>query len=276
MKKVELGKILKDKNPKLARLVPGFIIRWLESLICARQINHVLDNYSAQPPIEFIGSTLDYMGVSYMLHHTENIPKRDSRVIFAANHPLGGLDGLMLAHGLAKFIPESEIKLIVNDILMNIEPLRPMFVPINKHGTQNAVYAKAQRELYESNRAIITFPAGLCSRLIHGEITDPEWKRNFIVKAAETSRTIVPTYIKGRNSMLFYRVALLRKRLGIKANLEMILLPREMFAQHGKHVDIYFGQPIEIDDTYNTREWVNVVRDKCYEQERLIDAVARL
>lgn len=267
LKRIELKKILEAKNPKLARWIPGFMIRWLESIICATKINYVLDNYSALPPIEFIGATLNYMNVEYTLHDIHNIPS-NTKVVFTANHPLGGLDGLILAHGLGVEFPEMETKLIVNDILMNIAPLRPIFVPINKHGSQSAQYARGINELYESSGAVITFPAGLCSRLITGHITDPQWRRNFAIKASKNHRVVVPTYIDAQNSKLFYRVALWRKRLRIKANLEMILLPREMFAQHGKHINIYFGKPIELTEDLSAQQWSDLIRKRTYSLQK--------
>lgn len=267
MKRIELQKILQTKNPGLAKWTPKFVITWLENLICAKKINYVLDNYYNLEPIEFIEKTLEYIGVTYTLHNIENIPDSAQKVTFAANHPLGGLDGLILAHGLATHFPSTNIKLIVNDILMNLEPLAPIFVPVNKHGSQNSTYARAQKELYASGDAIITFPAGLCSRLIEGEITDPEWKRNFLVKATENSRTIIPTYIAGHNSRTFYMIAKWRKMLHIKINIEMILLPREMFAQRGKHIDIYFGQAVN-----NADSSVETIREETY---RLSDSAKK-
>ncbi|CDN30723.1 Hemolysin A [Mucinivorans hirudinis] len=266
MKRIEIKKLFEQKNPQLSRLIPGMVFGWLESLICARKINYILDSYSSKEPLDFIESTLKYVGVTYELRGTDNIP-RDGRVIFAANHPLGGLDGLILAKGVSEHI-QSNVKLIVNDLLMNLEPLQPLFVPINKHGSQSADYVRAQQHLYASDDAIITFPAGLCSRLINREIIDTEWKRNFINKASEYGRAIIPTYIEGRNSMFFYQLAKWRKRLKIKANIEMILLPREMFAQRGKHITITFGEPQYIDKEHTAFEWTEIIRKKVYSQKK--------
>lgn len=265
MKRIDISQIIAQKSPKLARRMPRWVVRSLERLICAQKLNHILDNYSDRDPIGFIGASLDYIGVSYTLHGTDNIPTGGKRLIFGSNHPLGGLDGLILAHGLANTMPEAEIKLIVNDLLMNVEPLRPIFVPVNKHGAQGAHYAQAQKDLYSSDSSIITFPCGLCSRLIGGKIIDVPWKRSFVTKAAENDRRVIPTYISGRNSMTFYRTALWRKRLGIKANIEMILLPREMFGQRGKHIDIYFGQPVTVDlEQHTAKEWTEIIRTEAY------------
>lgn len=261
METIDIGRLLRNKNPRLAKWTPRFVVRWIERLVRLGKINYVLANFGDQPPMEFIRSTLDYIGVTYTVHGTENIPQ-GRRVIFASNHPLGGLDGLMLAEAVNPHVPS--VKLIVNDLLMNLEPLAPIFVPVNKYGSQSMDYARRIVEMYESDTAVITFPAGLCSRLIHGQITDPPWYRNSVQKAWESGRLVVPVYIEGRNSMFFYRFERLRKALGINLNLGTILLPKEMFDQKGKHLDIYIGEPVELTQEHTIREWVDIIRRKTY------------
>lgn len=261
METIDIGRLLRNKNPRLARWIPRFVVRWVERLVRLKKINYVLANYGDQPPMEFIRSTLDYIEVTYTVHGAERIPK-GRRVIFASNHPLGGLDGLMLAEGVNPYVPS--VKLIVNDLLMNLEPLAPIFVPVNKYGSQSVEYARRLVEMYESDTAVITFPAGLCSRLIRGRITDPPWHRNFVQKAWESGRLVIPVYIEGRNSMFFYRFERLRKMLGIKLNLGTVLLPKEMFDQKGKHLDIYIGEPVELTQEHTIREWVGIIRAKAY------------
>lgn len=257
---IDLGKILKEKNPSMARFVPRFVVRYMEHLVRIKKINYMLSNFWNQPPVKFIESTIDYIGVTYKVHGVENIPT-EGRVVFVANHPLGGLDGLILAAALSQYKPD--LKFIVNDILMNLKPLAPIFVPINKHGSQSIDYARRITSLYESDSAIITFPAGLCSRLLAGKVTDTPWKGNFLRKATATARPIVPVYISGHNSKSFYRLALWRKRLGIKLNIEMILLPKEMFDQQGKHIDLFIGKP-----TIPTETTVEQLRQMVYNFEK--------
>lgn len=261
MQTVDIGRMLRAKNPRLARWIPRFVVAWVGSIIRIKRINHVLANYGNQSPMAFIRSTLEYIGVSYTVHGVENIPS-SGRVIFASNHPLGGLDGLMLAEAVAPHV--KGVKLVVNDLLMNLKPLAPIFAPVNKHGVQNASYARKIVEMFSGDDAVITFPAGLCSRLTQGEITDSKWHRNFVRKAWDSGRQVVPIYISGRNSMFFYRLARIRKALGIKANIEMLFLPKEMFDQRGKHLDIYIGSPIDPTQEHSAREWVRIIRQRSY------------
>lgn len=261
MNRIDLGKVLHDKNPKLARIVPRFVVRWFEALVCQKKLNDILDVYGDCDPIEFIGGALDYIGVKYRLHGVENIPL-NGKILFAANHPLGGIDGMILAHAIEGVRPG--VKLIVNDILLNIEPLEPIFVGVNKHGAQRCSFAKIMDELYRSDAPIINFPSGMCSRLVHGEITDLPWRKSFVRRAIDTQRVVVPTYVKARNSMFFYRFARLRTALGIKVNLDMVLLPRQIFFQKGKTVEIFFGEPITMDDRLSGEEWCDLIREKTY------------
>lgn len=262
MDRVDIKAIIVDKLKRKSRYIPGFVIRFIEWLLCVDKINYVIDNLGDKEPLAFIEGTLDYIGVKYRLHGVQNIEGL-SRVVFAANHPLGGLDGLIMAHAMNSVVGHT--KFIVNDILMYIKPLEPIFVPVNKHGGQSANYARGINDLYESDNSIIVFPAGLCSRLVKGKITDLEWRRNFLQKAFDYSRPVVPVFISGRNSMFFYRLEQFRRSIGIKFNIGMILLPKEMFAQKGATIDIYIGKPVySIKQDENVQDTVLRIREMVY------------
>lgn len=238
---VDLDKVIADKNPQLARLLPRFLKSYLKRIIHQDEINHVLRSFSHQTPVEFIRSTLSYMEISYRAVGLEQLPMQ-GRYLFVSNHPFGGMDGMMLCDELDKRFGSGRI--IVNDILMNLKPLAPLFIPINKHGRQNSEYLRFFRDALASDDQIATFPAGLCSRRIAGKICDTKWKHSFVKNAIESQRDIVPVFFEGRLSNFFYNLSSFRKKIGIKANIEMIYLPDEMFSQKGRHFDIHFGKPI--------------------------------
>lgn len=238
---VDLDKVIADKNPRLARLLPHFLKSYLKRIIHQDEINHVLRSFSHQTPVEFIRSTLSYMEISYRAVGLEQLPMQ-GRYLFVSNHPFGGMDGMMLCDELDKRFGSGRI--IVNDILMNLKPLAPLFIPINKHGRQNSEYLRFFRDALASDDQIATFPAGLCSRRIAGKICDTKWKHSFVKNAIESQRDIVPVFFEGGLSNFFYNLSSFRKKIGIKANIEMIYLPDEMFSQKGRHFDIHFGKPI--------------------------------
>jgi len=113
------------------------------------------------------------------------------------------------------------------------------------------VFGKASKEtalkldeLYESDTQIMIFPAGEVSRRNKGTISDIVWQKSFITKAVRHRRDVIPVHISGRNSDLFYIIANLRKKLGIKMYIETLLLPREMMKQKNSTTIIIFGKPV--------------------------------
>ena len=114
---------------------------------------------------------------------------------------------------------------------------------------------------------MLYFPAGLCSRKQKGEIKDLEWKKTFVKKAVQYHRDITPVYVDAKNTNRFYNIANLRKKIGIRFNIEMALLPDEMFRQRGKTIRLVFGKPIPyttFDDRYTASQWAAVVREHVY------------
>ncbi len=238
---VDVEQVLTDRNPKLARLLPRFIKSYLKRIVHQDEINAILRRFSHQPPVDFIRSALTYMGITYRAVGLEHLP-RDGRYLFASNHPFGGMDGLMLCVELDQHFGSSRI--IVNDLLMNIQPLAPLFLPINKHGRQNSDYAERFRATLAGGEQVATFPAGLCSRRIKGSVCDLPWKPSFVKNAIRYHRDVVPVYFEGRLSNFFYNLSAIRTACGIKANIEMLYLPDEMFAQRDRHFEIRFGEPV--------------------------------
>ena len=175
------------------------------------------------------------------------------------------MDGMMLADKLIDRF--GDVRVVVNDLLMHVEPLRPLWIPVNKHGAQNAACARRFDEALFGELPILTFPAGLCSRRTDGRIAEPEWKISFLKKAYASQRQIVPVFVEGRLSDFFYNVDRFRKALGIRFNIEMLWLPDEMFSQKGKHFRIAVGDPIpvaELQHCGSLREQTEEVRKKTY------------
>ena len=133
MPKIDVDAVLAAKAPRIARWVPGFVIRWLKRTIHQDEINYILDEYSALPPQQFIQACFKFWGVTYSVEGLENLDPK-GRYLFASNHPFGGMDGMMLADELVGYFGDARV--IVNDLLMHVEPLRPLWIPVNKHGSQ--------------------------------------------------------------------------------------------------------------------------------------------
>jgi len=167
---IDIEKIIKSKSPFLAKILPKFVIRYIKRIIHVDEVNNILTNYGHEKGVDFVNATLNDLNVSYTIKGIENIDNSlDSRFIFASNHPLGALDGLVLMSAIGKHF-NNNVKFVVNDILMNLKPLEPIFVPVNKHGRQTVDYMKQTNDAYSSDSQILYFPAGLCSRKIKGKI----------------------------------------------------------------------------------------------------------
>lgn len=262
---IDLDKVIKDKAPKLYKRLPHLVINYLKRKIHIDELNKILTIYADRDGVDFMTSVVGYFNLKLDIKGLENIPE-DGRFIFSSNHPLGGLDGICLSAIIGEKY-NHKIKYQVNDILLNIKNLQSIFIPVNKVGKQSKKIAAQVNEAFESDNQIITFPAGLCSRKINGKIYDLDWKKNFIQKAIETKRDIVPVYFKGQNSNFFYRFANIRKSLGIKFNIEMLFLPDEMFKNRNETFSIIFGKPIPysiFDNTRNTVQWAEFMKEQTY------------
>lgn len=261
---IQVREVIHKKSPKLAKWIPKPLISYLRRVIHEDEINYIMTKYKDDYGLDFVNSLLSELGVEVVLEGAENIPLDDS-VIFASNHPLGGLDGVAFMQAIGRY--RQDVKFLVNDILLNIRNLKPLFVPVNKVGNQSKAGIAAIENAYASDHALLVFPAGLVSRKIKGKIEDLEWKKSFISKAKKYKKDIVPVYIDGRNSNFFYNLAKWRQKLGIKANIEMLYLPDEMFSQRNKRVTIVIGKRIaytEFDTSKNERRWAEEVRGIVY------------
>jgi putative hemolysin len=131
---------------------------------------------------------------------------------------------------------------------MNLSQLEPLFLPVNKLASNTKDTFRLIEAQFASDEATLIFPAGLCSRKQDGVIKDLEWKRTFVTKARANKRSIVPVFFEAQNSSFFYNLSNIRKKLGIKANIEMFYLSDEMFRQRGKTFRLVFGKPIPVEE----------------------------
>ena len=273
MLQFDIRAILRSKAPKAH--VPGFIIRYLERIVHIKQMNAFLRKYPNLKGYEFIDRVIhEELGCSASIEGTENIPTVDKPVIFVSNHPLGGLDGMIIAQMIHAHRPRP-LKVIVNELLMYMEPINSLWAPVNKVGKLTREQALEQQRMWESETDVLSFPAGACSRLqrIKGkwQIQDLEWQKNFIQRAREYQRDIVPIYFEGRNSKFFYTLAYIRKKLGIKLNIEMLYLVDEMYGAHGKHFKVHVLPPIPyttFDPTKSPKEWAQYVKERIYKNQK--------
>lgn len=243
MTRIDVGAVLRQRVPGFARLMPGFAVRWLERLICQDEMNFLLEKGDGLKGAAFADSVLDNLGITYDVKGDLDPSRR--RVVFASNHPLGGLDGLVLCSAVNRLYGSGEMRFIVNDLLTAVEPLRGVFLGVNKHGAQSRTAAEAIDAAFDGGMPMVMFPAGLCSRMgADGTVRDLAWNKMIVNKAISSGRDIIPVHFSGENSSFFYKFARLRTRLGLRLNIEMVRLPREIFLKRGSHFTVTLGRPI--------------------------------
>lgn len=246
---IDLQQIINDRVPaSRRRWIPRALIRRLARLVRQDELNGILRRTYPARGVEFASAALQDLRITTEVRGLDNIPV-SGRCIFASNHPLGGLDGIALISVLGKKYGDDGIRFPVNDLLMNVSPLRDIFIPVNKFGAQGRAGALLLQQAFASSRQILYFPAGLVSRLgKRGKIADLEWHKAFVTKAIEHKRSIVPVHFSGHNSMRFYRLARWRRRLHIPFNIEQVLLPSELIRASGSKFTITFGEPVSFEE----------------------------
>lgn len=241
MLKIDLKGIVRDRGMK----IPGPVVSLIEKIIHQDELNEILEVCYPKEGSDFADKVYEHLNLNIEVKGEENIPA-GGRFVFASNHPLGGLDGIGLVKVLGARFGDDNIRVLVNDMLMNVEPLRKVFLPVNKYGAQGREAAKVISEAYASDRQIVMFPAGLVSRLQpDGGIRDLEWQKSFVAKAIESGRLIIPVHFAGLNRRRFYRLAKWRRRMGIKFNIEQIFLPAEVCASKGNSYTVTFLPPVD-------------------------------
>ncbi|MDX2171672.1 MAG: 1-acyl-sn-glycerol-3-phosphate acyltransferase [Bacteroidota bacterium] len=262
---IDIDKVLKEKTKTAYKFLPRFLINWLKKKLHEDDINKGMLHMEQFHGLEFNQSVLDFFNVKVECIGLENLPK-EGGVIIAANHPLGGMDGMSLIKAIG--LVRSDVRFIVNDVLKNLKNYGDIFVGVNKVGNvKSRDSLQVVEQVYATESAILVFPAGLVSRKFSDRIRDLEWNKSFINKAIKYNKPIVPVYIEGENSKFFYNFARWRKRLGIKANIEMLFLPDEMFKQKGNTIKLHFGKPVEPSLFYTVRtpqQWTEIMYKYIY------------
>lgn len=247
---IDVKRLIASKSPRLAKWLPGFVIRYLKRILHEEELNVFLNRTKEVKNIDFCDASAEFLHMKVKLIGLENIPK-EGPVILVMNHPFGGLDALALVSALRGH--REDLKFIVNDILMNLTNLADLFVGVNKHGKNEKSTRQQIMEVFESPHAVCVFPAGLVSRKSHGVVRDLDWKKTFVTYAKKLNQPIVPIYIDGKLSNFFYRLSNFRKFLGIKANIEMIFLVHELFKLRGTTVTLTVGESIQ-PETLHTKQ----------------------
>lgn len=229
----------------------GFIgtsLGWLlMKVLKISTMNKIYDRNKHLNDLEFINALLDEFEIRFEIPEEDlkRIPKTGP-FITISNHPLGGIDGILLLKLLVENRPD--FKIIANFLLHRIEPLKPYVMPVNPFESHKDVkssfmgFKNALQHLKDGNSLGI-FPAGEVSTYRDGKLlVDKPWEvaAMKLVKKAEVP--VVPIYFHAKNSKLFYRLAKLNDTL------RTAKLPSELLTQKERVIKVRIGNPISIAD----------------------------
>ncbi|MFP8968497.1 GNAT family N-acyltransferase [Pokkaliibacter sp. CJK22405] len=240
---LSIENVIQNKYPlwqQRSALIQKPALTLLKGLIHEREINAFFEKHPHSEGFDFLDRVLEYFNFSSRTSHQDraNIPS-SGRVVIVSNHPLGSLDGLALLQLVGNI--RRDVKIIANDLLNNLEPLRKLLLPIDNLSQKG--YRQSMRHIMDAlleEEAVIVFPAGEVSRAGITGVKDGKWQTGFLHFARKTNSRILPIHIEGKNSWLFYGISMAYKPAS------MLMLPHEMFRQRNKELSIRIGQPISI------------------------------
>ncbi len=240
-KYIDLIKIVKEEHPALYKKLPRFVFKLIELIIRQRAMNEIINKYLEHDGVAFTDRMVEELNLKLDIEGIENLPE-NGRCFFVANHLYGILDGMILANIVGN--KYGRFMSITNDAFNLIPQIEEMVTSVNVYGRSAKKHIVELDKIYKSDVPINHFPAGEVSRKYNGKVEDKEWHKSFISKAISEKRNVVPIFFHGGNSKLFYSVHSLRRKFKIDANIELILLPREMFKKKNKTIKVTIGKPI--------------------------------
>jgi putative hemolysin len=242
MSLIDLDKIIDDRCGKdfliKHKLLRKLIIYILGHILYIETINSFMESNSHYDSRQFINTVFEKLNFSYLISSSDlqKIPA-EGKVICVANHPIGSLDGISLLKIMLDLRPD--VKIITNDVLLNIDNLSEHFLPI-KLDSRRAQCGNVNSigEALVNECAVIMFPAAKVSRLKWFRITDSKWNKGAVYFARKFNSPVLPVFIGAKNSTLFYAVSIISKRLS------MLLLAHELFNKKNRTMTVRIGDLI--------------------------------
>ena len=245
----------------------GTFLGWLILKITRlSKVNRQYDKISHLKDHNFMVKALEIHGVTYEIPEEDlkRLPKNGA-FITLSNHPLGGLDGILLLKLMLEH--RSDYKIIANFLLHSLLPLKPYIMPVNpfedrkKAKSSHKGIKEAILHLQQGNPLGI-FPAGEVSTIKEGKnYVDRSWEPSAMRLVQKAKVPVIPIYFHARNSRLFYRLA------SISGTLRTAKLPSELFSQENRIIKVRIGNPVSVKDQEehtNLDDFTNFLRKKTY------------
>ncbi len=244
-------------------------------------LNRFYRRHSHLPGPEFLDRILEHYEIDFEIPEEDfkRLPK-EGAFITISNHPLGGIDGVLLLKLLLQ--QRTDYKIVANFLLQRIGPLAPYILPVNPFENHRDVkgsvagFKRAMEHLQEGHPLGI-FPAGEVSTYKDGQlIVDRPWEEAALKLIRKAEVPVVPIYFHARNSRLFYYLS------RINDMYRTAKLPSELITQRNRPIKVRIGHPIQVavqQDQETLEDFSELLRRKtyilanAYERERLIDQI---
>ena len=229
-------------------------------------LNQIYDRNKHLKDLPFLNAILDEFQIKFEIPEEDfkRLPK-DGAYITISNHPLGGIDGILLLKLMLE--REPDFKIIANFLLHRIEPMKPYIMPVNpfenhKDAKSSVVGIKETLRHLRDGKPLGMFPAGEVSTYVDGKlVVDKAWEEGAIKVIRKAQVPVVPIYFHAKNSRLFY---LLSK---ISDTLRTAKLPSELLTQKDRVIKVRVGKPISVaeqNEHKTIEDFAEFLRKKTY------------
>ena len=245
----------------------GTFIGWLLiRVLRISALNRIYTKNKHKSDLEFLNGVLKDCDIRFEIPEEDlkRIPK-EGPFITVSNHPLGGVDGILLLKLLLE--KRADYKIIANFLLHRIEPLKPYVMPVNpfenrKDAKSSVAGIKNALSHLKEGKPLGIFPAGEVSTYKDGKLNvDKPWEDGAVRLIKRAQVPVIPIYFHAKNSRLFYFLS------KISDTLRTAKLPSEVISQGGRVIKVRIGKPISIkdqDEHKEISEFYKYIRKKTY------------
>ena len=245
----------------------GTFVGWvLLRILRISVINKIYDNNKNKTDLDFLNGVLDDCNINFEIpdEDLKRIPK-EGPFITISNHPLGGVDGVLLLKLLVE--KRTDYKIIANFLLHRVTPLKPYVMPVNpfedrKDVKSSLIGIKNALLHLREGKPLGIFPAGEVSAYKDGKLNvDKPWEEGAVKLIKKANVPVIPIYFHAKNSRLFYFLS------KISDTLRTAKLPSELVSQRGKVIKVRIGKPISVKDQKEYKDipsFYEFIRKKTY------------
>lgn len=238
----EIAKVIKTDKYGVLGTLSGWL---LMKVLKISTLNKVYNRNKHLKDVAFLNGILDDLQIKFEIPEEDlkRLPK-EGAYITISNHPLGGIDGVLLLKLMLE--REPNFKIIANFLLHRIEPVKKYIMPVNpfenhKDAKSSVVGIKETLRHLSDGKPLGIFPAGEVSTYKDGKlVVDKAWEEGAIKVIRKAQVPVVPIYFHAKNSWLFYMLS------KIGDTMRTAKLPSEVFSQKNRVVKVRIGKPISV------------------------------